>query len=47
MSHLQKVRVAGQPLRLTRASEGGTLPQHTPRNAGPRPPHRKGPPRPR
>jgi len=48
LQHLQKVRVAGQPLRLTRASEGGagTLPRHTPRN-GPRTPHRKGPPRPR
>jgi ATP-dependent RNA helicase DeaD len=42
MSHLKKVRVAGQPLRLSRLSEGegggGTLPPHNPR------PHRKGPP---
>ena len=48
LQHLQKVRVAGQPLRLTRASEGGsgtsTLPRHTPRS-GPKTPHRKGPPR--
>ena len=42
MSHLQKVRVAGQPMRLSRAGAGeggGTLPRHTPK------PHRKGPPR--
>ena len=41
MTHLKKVRVAGQPLRISRMGEGGnTLPAHTPRN-GPKPPHRK------
>ena len=39
MSHLQKVRVAGQPLRLSRAGDS-PLPAHRP---APRP-HRKGPP---
>lgn len=41
MSHLQKVRVAGQPLRLSRVGDA-PLPSHRP---APRP-HRKGPPRP-
>jgi ATP-dependent RNA helicase DeaD len=41
MSHLQKVRVAGQPMRLSRVGDA-PLPSHRP---APRP-HRKGPPRP-
>jgi ATP-dependent RNA helicase DeaD len=40
MSHLQKVRVAGQPMRLSRVGDA-PLPSHRP---APRP-HRKGPPR--
>ncbi|NUS60067.1 MAG: DEAD/DEAH box helicase [Lysobacter sp.] len=41
MSHLQKVRVAGQPIRLSRVGDA-PLPSHRPVG---RPPHRKGPPR--
>ncbi|WP_343223349.1 DEAD/DEAH box helicase [Lysobacter sp. KIS68-7] len=47
MSHLQKVRVAGQPMRLHRLGEAasGPLPSHSPPSRRPPPrPHRKGPP---
>jgi len=45
LSHLQRVRVAGQPLRLHRLGEGGPSAPRAPRGA-PKP-HRKGPQRPR
>jgi ATP-dependent RNA helicase DeaD len=41
LSHLQRVRVAGQPLRLHRLGEGGPSSSREPRT-GPKP-HRKGP----
>ena len=44
MTHLQKVRVAGQPMRLSRIGEGGGDASSS--RPAPRP-HRKGPPRPR
>ena len=43
MSHLQRVRVAGQPMRLSRVGDA-PLPTHRPERPAPRP-HRKGPPR--
>ena len=53
LSHLKKVRVAGQPLRLHRLGDaegggganGGAASGGPPPRSAPRPPHRKGPPR--
>ncbi|QSX80111.1 DbpA RNA binding domain-containing protein [Lysobacter solisilvae] len=46
MEHLKRVRVAGQPLRISRPGEDGG-PRRAPGMGGPRPPHRGGPRKPR
>ncbi|MCE7031555.1 DEAD/DEAH box helicase [Lysobacter sp. GX 14042] len=49
LQFLKKVRVAGQPLRISRAGEEARQAPHARRGPpprGPRPPHRNGPPRP-